>query len=182
MKLSNKLLTAGISLAVVSMFVIPVSAANYQTAAEIIADLTGGSVDTVRTEKNATGKTYGQMALESGVLEQFKADMLELKKERLEQKVDDGVLSQEEANTIVETIEERQVNCDGTGINKEDGLGLGLGNGQGTGNGQGVGNGQGTGNGQGAGNGQATGHGQGTGNGKGAGNGQGMRDGSCVTQ
>lgn len=47
-----------------------------------------------------------------------KAERLEIKKERLADQVKAGVFTQEEADAIIKSIEENQVNCDGTGTAK----------------------------------------------------------------
>lgn len=75
------------------------------------------------------------------------AERLELKKDRLEAKVEAGQLTQDEADAIIEAIEENQANCDGSGterIGQKMGAKFGSeGRGQGHGeNGQYRGNGQ----------------------------------------
>lgn len=77
-------------------------------------------------------------------LDELKAQRLELKKETLADRVEDGIMTQEQADAILTQIEANQVVCDGTGSNRTGqmmGAGFG-GNGQG-GRGQGQGQGQG---------------------------------------
>ncbi|MDD4843950.1 MAG: hypothetical protein PHU31_06435 [Anaerotignum sp.] len=91
------------------------AASQYNTPAELVAGITGRTVESVVTEKTETGKTYGTIASEAGVLEEFKAEALEIKKDQLTAQVAAGVMTQERANTIIAALEENQVNCDGTG-------------------------------------------------------------------
>ncbi|PKM77203.1 MAG: hypothetical protein CVU90_08605 [Firmicutes bacterium HGW-Firmicutes-15] len=129
-------------------------AATAMTPAEIAAGLTGKSVETLYQER-AAGKTYGTIANEAGKIEEFKSQMLEQKKIVLDQRVADGNLTQEQADTRYNSIKDNQANCDGTGnakMGKNSGLGLGQGNGMG--NGRGAGGGAGICNGTGAGLGQ----------------------------
>lgn len=126
------------------------AASNYSTPAEATAGLTGKTVEDIITEKNETGKTYGEIASEAGKLEEFKDEMLDVKKQILDEKVAAGIITQEEADEIIAAIEENQLNCDGTGSGRiGQGMGAGFGGmmGQGNGNGQGRGNGRGLGNG-----------------------------------
>jgi hypothetical protein len=114
-----------------------VYAATAKTPADIASALTGKTVEDVVKEK-AAGKTYGTIAKDAGKLEEFKVQMLEQKKLMLDQKVKDGVMTQEQADTIYNNIKDNQANCDGTGnseIGKKCGAGFGKGMGNGTGNG-----------------------------------------------
>ncbi|PKM83230.1 MAG: hypothetical protein CVU89_00280 [Firmicutes bacterium HGW-Firmicutes-14] len=125
------------------------------TPADIAAGLTGKTVEELRTER-AAGKTYGTIAKEAGKLEEFKVQMLEQKKAILEQRVNDGRLTPEKAEEILNAIEENQASCDGDGkasIGKKYGAGFGQGSGMGQGRGLRNGNGNGYGNGNGLGRG-----------------------------
>ena len=153
------------------------AASDYNTPADIVAGLTGRAVDEVVAEKAESGDTYGELADQAGMLDAFKAEMLALKKAVLDEKVATGAITRESADEIIEVIEERQENCDGSGSD-EDRLYLGLGSmsGHGDGNGQGL-------NGSGNGYGQNTGIGgsgrNGTANGGGR-NGLGDGSGTCI--
>lgn len=151
------------------------AATPYATPADAVAGLTGGNVQSVIDERVKTGKTYGTMASEAGVLNEFKSAVFEMKEDRVQELVAEGSITQAAADKILKNIKERQAVCDGTG-NGGAGLGLGLGNGNGVGNGSGSG--IGSGNGIGKGNGI----GNGTGNGGGRGMGNGLRDGSCLNR
>ena len=134
-------------------------AATTQTPAEIAAGLTGKSIQTLQQERSA-GKTYGTIANEAGKLEQFKAQMLEQKKQLLQERVANGTLTQERADAFLARMQDCQSDCDGTEqgqarMGRAAGLGFGAGQGNGQGNGPGAGNGNGVcdGTGVGAGNG-----------------------------
>lgn len=57
-------------------------AADFKSPADIVAGLTGKTVTEVTTDRTA-GKTYGTIAKEAGKLDQFKAEMLQQKKDIL---------------------------------------------------------------------------------------------------
>lgn len=92
-----------------------VMASGYQTPAETAASLTGKAVSEIIQERFDTGKTFGQLAAEAGKLEEFKKERLKAKEEILTENVETGTISQEEADTIIDNIKERQAACDGTG-------------------------------------------------------------------
>lgn len=128
-----------------------VYAATAMNPAEITSGLTGKSVEALNQERTA-GKTYGAIANEAGKGEEFKSQMLEQKKIILDQRVADKKLTQEQADSIYNSIKAHQANCDGTGqakIGKSAGVGFGQGQGMGNGNGNKIGNGNGFGAGKG---------------------------------
>lgn len=122
-----------------------VFAAELQSPSQIAAALTGKTVTELAAER-AEGKTYGTIADEAGKLEEFQKLMLEQKKAILEQRVKDGIMTQAEADALIQAIEENQADCDGTG-SKQLGRGAGAGFGMGMGNGNGMRGGQGNGQG-----------------------------------
>jgi len=126
------------------------AASDFATPAEVLANLTGKTVEAVVAEKAETEKTYGTLASEAGKLDEFKAEVAVVKSDRLAERVAAGTMTQERANEITAAMLENQENCDGTGTGN-DGVRLGAGFGQGSGNMQGNGNGDGTGQGNGAG-------------------------------
>ncbi len=112
-----------------------------KTPASLAAELTGKTVTEV-TEARLEGKTYGTQAKDAGQLEEFQNQMIEIKADLLEQRVKDGVMTQERADEILAAIKANQANCDGTGsaqIGRKLGAGFGGGMGQGAGMGQGMG-------------------------------------------
>ncbi|HBH12990.1 MAG: Uncharacterized protein XD91_0578 [Clostridiales bacterium 38_11] len=154
MKHSKKIFTLTVVvLAIVAMSITAFAVTTNQTPAELVAEITGRTVDSVRAEKIESGSTYGGVANQAGVLEQFRDRMLEVKKNIIEERVAEGTMTQEQADTILEEIAEHQLTCDGTGtgegIGREfhlgfggfsgnrDGSGLGNGIGQGMNNGSG---------------------------------------------
>jgi hypothetical protein len=154
MKQSKKIFTlAVVVLALVAMSITAFAVTTNQTPAELLAELTGRTVDSLRAEKIESGITYGGVANQAGVLEQFRNRMLELKKNQIEERVAEGTMTQEQATAILEEMEEHQLTCDGTGIGEGTGRELNLGfggffgnrdgSGAGKGMGQGMNNGSG---------------------------------------
>lgn len=90
-------------------------AAGSQTPADLAASLTGRDVEDVIQERVETGKTFGAIAAEGGKLEEFKQKILEAREQVLSEDVEKGVITQEEADNILEAVKERQALCDGTG-------------------------------------------------------------------
>lgn len=96
-------------------------AAGASTPAEIVADLTDQSVESVQSQRRA-GSSYGALAEEAGMLAEFKEQVLGLKKERLDQRVKDGHLTEEEAAGIYARMQTQQSHC-----NSAEGKGHGFG-------------------------------------------------------
>lgn len=126
--------------------------------AATLADLTGKSIEEILDERET--KSYGQIAAENEVLEEYKQVAIENKEQVLQNQVTNGTITQGEADAQITAMEERQALCDGTGVcsypdcpnyttNTGTGLGVQGGQSQGQGN-RGQGN-QGQGN-QGQGN------------------------------
>lgn len=158
------------------------AASAYNNPAEAVAGLTGRTVEQVVADRAETGNSYGSIAQEAGVLSQFQAEVLEMKKDRLEARVQSGTMTQERAKAIIETLEENQANCDGSGQGRV-GQAMGACFGAGSGMGQGAGSGQRLGTGQGMGKGNRAAQAAGMGAGRGQGNGgMGLRDGSCLNR
>lgn len=125
----------------------------YKTPAEAVAGLTGKTVENVIVERQEANKTYGKIADEAGKLDEFKKEILQIKKDNLDAQVKEGKITQEKADMIIKAIEENQANCDGTGSQKmgqkenarfgSNGLGQGLGGEAKVGQGRGQAEGQG---------------------------------------
>ncbi|MDF2595501.1 MAG: hypothetical protein K0R69_1842 [Clostridia bacterium] len=94
------------------------AASNYNTPAEVVAGLTGKTVESVIAEKSETGETYGSIASKNGKLTEFKAKMIENKKNALAERVTSGTITQEKADEMIAALEENQQGCDGTGANR----------------------------------------------------------------
>ncbi len=151
MKNYKKMLTAGtIALAMGVTSITAFAAAQYKTPAEAAAGLTGRTLESVIAERTDAGKTYGTIASEAGKLNEFKTEVLEIKKDNLAAQVAAGTITQEKADAIIAAIEENQASCDGTGSARigrsmgakfgSNGTGLGTG---GANRGSGMGRGQG---------------------------------------
>lgn len=158
MKMKKVAVTFALVLAVTSVTAFTASA--YTSPAEAAAGLTGRTLESVTEERLETGKSYGTIANEAGKLDEFKAEMLEMKKTILDKKVADGIITREQADETLAVMKEKIETCDGTGdglcgqgfglgFGKQNnkGQGLGRGNGQGRGQGRGICNGLGNGSG-----------------------------------
>jgi len=120
------------------------AASYFSTPAQAAAGVTGKTTEEVIAERNETGKTYGTIANDAGKLQEFKDEMLKTKKAILDERVKEGLVTQEQADEIYAAIEANQANCTGTGnggMGKQFGAGFGkmMGQGQGRGMGQGQG-------------------------------------------
>ncbi|MEG0752671.1 MAG: hypothetical protein RR461_02470 [Angelakisella sp.] len=101
---------------------------DYSTPAEIVAGLTGRTVESVMSERTETGKTYGKIASDAGMLDEFKAACLKIKSDILADRVANGTITQADADAILAAIEENQAECDGTGtarMGRNGGVGFG---------------------------------------------------------
>ncbi len=114
-----------------------VYAATARTPAEIASGITGKTIENLITEREQ-GKTYGSIANEAGVLEEFQSQIRQQRKAILDQSVENGELTQEQADDIYQAILNRQGFCNGAG-NGFGGYGSGFGNSYGSGNGPGYG-------------------------------------------
>ena len=151
MKHAKKILVVSIAILAVAVISITAFAASaYETPAEAVAGLTGRTTQSVIDERKESNKPYGAIAAEAGQLDNFKAEMLEIQKDRLNAQVKAVKITQEEADDILAKIEENQAECDGSeSAHKGSGYGFGKGSGnkgrkmQGAGKGDGAGLGQG---------------------------------------
>jgi hypothetical protein len=129
----------------------------YGSPAEIIAALTGKSVDEAIAARQA-GTSFGAQAQDAGKLAEFQAAKLELYKQRLDQAVAEKRMTQEEADKLYDAMKLRLQDCTGDGTCQGSGNRAGNGIGGGNGFGAGLGTG-GRGMGRGSGNGLRTGFG-----------------------
>lgn len=128
-----------------------------KSPAKIYGDLTDKTLEEVY-DLQGDDKTFGQLAEDEGVLDDFRAANLEAKKQVLAQRVKEGLISEEEADAILKAIEENDCITPGENrVGQKFGVGFGRGNGMGQGQGQrpmdGSGNGGGFGQGRGMGRG-----------------------------
>lgn len=108
-----------------------------QNNADILSKITGKSVADISTQRTEENKTYGEIASENGVLDEFKEAKLESTKEVVAGRVENGSLTQEQADQIISNMEENMTDCNGDGTGGNAGLGLGTGAHDGSGQGQG---------------------------------------------
>jgi hypothetical protein len=148
MKKFKKLIILGAAVLLIGATSVTALAATADsTPAEIVAGLTGRTADDVLAEKTESGATYGSIANNAGVLDQFKAQMLERMKAILDERVASGQITREQADAILAAKEANMQNCDGTGSGKGA---CGMGGGFGAGTRGGMGSGRGMGRGAGA--------------------------------
>ncbi len=135
MKKNNLVKTIGsmfvLGTLIVSSGVMGFADSNYKTPGEIFSKLTNTTVEEAYESKGE--KTFGELAQEKGILDEFRKENLDNRKAYLEEKVKNGSITQEQADLILENME----NCDGTLGQKKLGQGyhLKFGNGNGMGNG-----------------------------------------------
>ena len=140
----KKLIVTGIMVTVVgAASATAFAASSYSTPAEALAGLTGKTEAEVTAERLETGKTYGTIAKDAGKLEEFQAEMLRQKKAVLDDRVEAGLMTQENADAMVSAMEKNQALCDGTGLGAGAQMGAGFGRMNGEGHGKGYGQGQG---------------------------------------
>lgn len=144
MKKTNKVLIVSLVLLLLLAASVTAFAFTKSTPAEIVAGLTGKSIEEVTEIRYETGKTFGQIAYDEDLLEEFKDEMLKNKKAILDEKVKEGILTQEEADEIFKNIETMQESCTGNGggfgmmRNAGNGNGFGMMRNSGNGNGFGM--------------------------------------------
>ncbi|HHX70990.1 MAG: DUF2680 domain-containing protein [Miniphocaeibacter sp.] len=111
---------------------------------DILSNITNKPLEEIIEIRNNTGKTYGQIAEDFGVLEEYKEEMFTIKKNFINEKVDNGYLDREEADRIIANMESNKDLCDGENLGYRKlcgnyGLGIGMLNKKGRGNGLGTG-------------------------------------------
>ena len=121
------------------------AASDYTTPANAVAGLSGRTVESVIAEKIDSEKTYGKIAIEENVSVEFRNEMINMKKNVLAEKVKAGTITQAEADEVLKALDEKQLDCDGTGsgeVGKNLGAGFGSKDGNGQGQSKALGNGQ----------------------------------------
>jgi len=100
------------------------------TPAEIYSEVTGVTVEKAY-EARQNGETFGKLADDKGLFEEFQQKMLADKKAFIEDKVSDRTLTREKADEFIKTLEERIENCDPQNPQRQGqrmGIGFGKGN------------------------------------------------------
>ena len=134
-KIKKTVLTASLLVGVLAFS--GLAYADVLTPVQKLSELTGKSVETLYAEKGDA--TFGALASEAGYLEEFQAGMIENKKAVIAKRVEEGRLTQEQADAILESMVEHQALCDGTGYQGETPkYGVGFGQGQAQGQGMGI--------------------------------------------
>ncbi len=103
-------------------------AATYAGPAAIVSEITGIPEAEVSAQR-AAGETYGQIAAENDALEQFKQKMLDWKFEIIDQRVEEKVLTEEQAAELKQAMQERVEACTGTPADGQQRLGRQFGGG-----------------------------------------------------
>lgn len=142
---TKKLISVGVIILTIGVLSITALAASlFNSPTEVVANLTGQSVEQVIEQRKETGKTYGTIANEAGKLDEFKIENMQVKKDILNARVAEETMIREQADEIINAIEASQAKCDSTGstgIGREYGASFGNASGKGTGQGQELGNG-----------------------------------------
>lgn len=107
------LIAAAVLLTAAIMAITSFAASGYKSPAEALAALTNKNIEEILRERWETGKNLWAIASENGVLEKFKAEMFEMKKDRIEAGVANGSLTREKADALLKDIEEKRANCEG---------------------------------------------------------------------
>lgn len=116
MKKLRMFFAATITCAVIATASVSAFAATYPSQAEIVADLTGRTVDDVILERWETGKTYGQIAYEANKGSEFIEASTKSKIDSINERVASGKLTQEQGDAAIATLKANQANCTGLGI------------------------------------------------------------------
>ena len=147
-KIRNIVAASALTLAMGVTSLTVFAAAKYDSPQEALAGITGMTVEEITEERFDENKTYGEIAAEAGKLDEFKEELFEQKKEIIEERVAEGSLSRENADEILDRIEDNQGTCFGDGERGSGmmgGFGFMFGNGSGGGRGNGFGGGMGNG-------------------------------------
>lgn len=79
---------------------------------ETLEKVTGKNAEELQV---SSGQPLGEIAAEEGKLDEFHEEMVSGRKERLQQAVEEGEITQEEADRRIERMENNFETCDGTG-------------------------------------------------------------------
>jgi len=107
----KKLLIVILTILLISAITATAFAFVKNSPAQIASDVTGKTIEQIMETKFETGKTYGQICYDENSWEEFRNEMLKYKKEFLDEKVKEGILTKEEADEIYGNIEESQEYC-----------------------------------------------------------------------
>lgn len=126
-KTKRVLLITAMILAISALSLFAFAASKYTNPAEALAALTGQTVEQVLQQSKDSGKTLGTLANEAGVLEAFKTEVTEIHKARIQERVESGRITQEQADAILARMQERLLNCTGNEtLGQRAALGFGM--------------------------------------------------------
>ena len=126
-KITRILLVVTMILAVSSGAFFVFAASNYTTPAEIVAGLTGRSLESVIAEHDETGDNYGQIAAAAGLRNEFINEMALLRQDKIAAKVASGDITQAQADEILTLLATHQALGNGLAARISQKLGLGRG-------------------------------------------------------
>lgn len=105
MKYTKRWIMAGVAAAIIGVSgFTAMAAADYTNPLQLVANITGRTVESVADEQYTTGKSLYTIADEAGKSADFKDGMVTLRKERLDQRVADGTMSRDRADAIVSNM------------------------------------------------------------------------------
>lgn len=105
MKYTKRWIMAGVAAAIIGVSgFTAMAAADYTNPMQLVANITGRTVESVADEQYTTGKSLYTIADEAGKSADFKDGMVTLRKERLDQCVADGTMSRDRADVIVSNM------------------------------------------------------------------------------
>ena len=105
MKYTKRWIMTGVAAAIIGVSgFTAMAAADYTNPMQLVANITGRTVESVADEQYTTGKSLYTIADEAGKSADFKDGMVTLRKERLDQRVADGTMSRDRADAIVSNM------------------------------------------------------------------------------
>lgn len=130
----------------VTSLAFPAFADTFTRPVDIYSEVSGLTVNEAWELRNDSDKTFGELAEENGIYEEFQVLIQAFNKERVSTLLEDGKITEDQADAWLEQID----NCDGTpgqhqGLHQRGLGGMQNGNGQGAGYGRQNGSGQGRG-------------------------------------
>lgn len=130
MKYTKRWIMAGVAAAIIGVSgFTAMAAADYTNPMQLVANITGRTVESVADEQYTTGKSLYTIADEAGKSADFKDGMVTLRKERLDQRVADGTMSRDRADAIVSDMKANDsgygYGCGGPGGRHHGGYGDG---------------------------------------------------------
>lgn len=118
MKIKNiivaSLLAIGIGVTTLTVY----AQAKYETPREALSAITGKTIDEIHTLRFEEGMNHADLFETDAQYEEFKSEVLEQRKDRIDERVEDGRLTQERANEIKNQMNEDTEMFDGRGFGR----------------------------------------------------------------